>query len=52
MPAKRLLPVVDPKSPTFALKERMANRRVAHPEPEPAKEPIVKVQILILLRCS
>ena len=41
VPDKRLLPVVEPQSPAFALKTRMAERK-PKVEPEPEHEPIVK----------
>ena len=41
VPEKRLLPMVEPQSPAFALKTRMAERKPkAEPEPEP--EPAVR----------
>ena len=41
IPDKRMLPVVEPQSPAFALKTRMAERKPkAEPEPEP--EPVLR----------
>ena len=41
VPDRRCLPVVEPQSPAFALKTRMAERK-PHPEPEPELEPVVR----------
>jgi len=43
VPEKRIQQVIEPQSPAFALKGRMADRK-PRMEPEPAPEPVVKVR--------
>lgn len=43
VPEKRVQQVIEPQSPAFALKGRMADRK-PRMEPEPAPEPVVKVR--------
>jgi len=43
VPEKKVLPVIEPQSPAFALKGRMADRKPKF-EPEPAPEPVVKAR--------
>ena len=43
VPGRKVLPIVEPQSPAFALKARMADRKPrAEPEPEP--EPVVRAR--------
>jgi len=41
VPERKVLPVIEPQSPAFALKGRMADRKPKY-EPEPVPEPVVK----------
>jgi len=43
VPERKVLPVIEPQSPAFALKGRMAERKPRY-EPEPAPEPVVKAR--------
>ena len=43
IPERKMLPVVDPQSPAFALKNRM-NERKPRPEPEVEVQPVVKAR--------
>ena len=43
IPERKMLPVVDPQSPAFALKNRM-NERKPKPEPEVEVQPVVKAR--------
>jgi len=44
LPEKRLIPVVVPQSPAFAMKERLASRKLAAVGPEPAAEPVIRAK--------
>jgi len=44
LPEKRLIPVVVPESPAFAMKERLASRKLAAIEPEPTPEPVIRAK--------
>lgn len=44
LPEKRLIPVVVPESPAFAMKARLASRKQAAVEPEPAPEPVIRAK--------
>eukprot|EP00092_Neocalanus_flemingeri_P022685 GFUD01024605.1.p1 GENE.GFUD01024605.1~~GFUD01024605.1.p1 ORF type:complete len:734 (-),score=225.55 GFUD01024605.1:140-2341(-) len=43
VPERKVLPVIEPQSPAFALKGRMADRKPRY-EPEPAPEPVMRVR--------
>jgi len=43
VPDRKTLPIVEPQSPAFALKSRMADRKYK-PEPEPEPEPIIRAK--------
>merc|ERR1719300_841500 len=43
VPDRKTLPIVEPQSPAFALKSRMADRKYK-PEPEPEPEPIIRAR--------
>jgi len=43
VPDRKTLPIVEPQSPAFALKSRMAERK-NKPEPEPEPEPVIKAR--------
>eukprot|EP00090_Calanus_glacialis_P044282 TRINITY_DN7885_c0_g1_i1.p1 TRINITY_DN7885_c0_g1~~TRINITY_DN7885_c0_g1_i1.p1 ORF type:complete len:750 (-),score=309.01 TRINITY_DN7885_c0_g1_i1:165-2360(-) len=43
VPERKVMPVIEPQSPAFALKGRMADRKPRF-EPEPAPEPVVKAR--------